>query len=137
MKKIATVEYKGQLRTLNTHLASGANYITDAPTDNHGRGEAFSPTDLLATSLADCILTIIGIEASKKDIQIGAATADVSKLMKATPRRVAKVQIDISITSSASDAEERFLEEKGRNCPVALSLHPDLIQEVSFIWQKN
>lgn len=129
-----TTVYKHPLRTHSTHLASGQTLMTDAPVDNHGLGEAFSPTDLLSTSLAACVLTIMGIHAESKDYTLESATANVQKTMAAGPRRVAAIRIDFSVVVSggASDHDLAVLERVGRSCPVAQSLHPELEQELAF-----
>ena len=125
--------YSGNLRTEAEHQRSGQRIITDAPTDNHGRGEAFSPTDLLATSLGSCMLTVMGIAANKNQIQFSGAHVETTKIMASSPRRVEKVIITMNIPDPGySEKERRLLETAALNCPVAKSLHPDLVQEVSF-----
>jgi len=127
--------YKGNLRTEATHLASGNTIITDAPIDNHGLGQAFSPTDLLCTSLAACMTTIMGIAANTHHIHIDGMKCRITKIMASDPRRVAQVKIEISdFPSELSDKEKKLLEHAARTCPVALSLHPDLQQELIFYW---
>ncbi|MDB5257941.1 MAG: hypothetical protein JWM14_2636 [Chitinophagaceae bacterium] len=132
------VEYLGDLRTEGTHLKSGIKIITDAPVDNNGKGEAFSPTDLTAFSLASCIITTMGIQANKNGWNITGIHAEVEKIMSATPpRKIAGVRVKLTFPASApKDAETRVaLEKIAETCPVALSLHPDLKQEVEFIYQ--
>lgn len=133
-----TVSYQDPLRTLNTHLASGETVITDAPTDNHGLGQAFSPTDLLSTSLAACVLTILGIHIQDKPYTIRRMEAKVAKTMAASPRRVAAVEIqfEIEVSGEASDRDLAVLERAGRACPVAKSLHPDIEQRLTFVFQR-
>lgn len=129
----ATIKYKGQLRTNAIHLQSGNEIITDAPTDNHGKGEAFSPTDLLSTSLACCMLTIMGITARKNDIIFEDASADITKVMTVAPRRVDEIIVKIKMPKVAySDKEKKLLEVAALNCPVAKSLSSDLTQSVTF-----
>ncbi len=107
--------------------------ITDAPVDNHGKGSAFSPTDLLCVSLASCMLTTMGIHAQAKSIPFRSATARVMKLMAADPRRVARIEIHITIDGSGlGEKERRLLERVAHTCPVARSLHPDVVQETMF-----
>ncbi|MEM9990155.1 MAG: OsmC family protein [Bacteroidota bacterium] len=131
----STVIYKNGLRTEATHLKSGNSIITDAPTDNHGKGEAFSPTDLVATALASCMLTIMGIKAAAKDLDIEGAKVEVTKVMASAPRRIAEAQIKITMPQNDySDADKKLLEGAARTCPVAKSLHPDLVQAVEFVW---
>jgi uncharacterized OsmC-like protein len=130
------VIYNQDLRTTMTHLQSGSVVITDAPTDNHGKGEAFSPTDLLATALASCMLTTMAIGTMSRGINIDGASADVTKVMSSTPpRRVAKVEISITMPDkNYSEEEKELLERIALACPISKSLHPDLEQAVRFIW---
>ena len=117
----AEVIYQGYLRSECTHLHSGVKIVTDAPTDNFGKGEAFSPTDLVATSLASC-----NLDGSK---------LMVKKIMESNPRRIAQVHIDIEINNpDLNEEQKRRIEEIAHNCPVAKSLHPDLIQKVTFTY---
>ena len=132
MTTTATVRYCGGLHCELTHNLSGSQTATDAPTDNQGKGEAFSPTDLLTTSLAACALTIMGIKAQSLGVVLDGAQAEVHKPMAANPRRVAAVRVDFHL-SAAYDAHTRsLLEAAARSCPVAHSLHPDLAQEMVF-----
>ena len=124
------VRYLGNLRTEAKHVRSGDTFITDAPVDNNGKGEAFSPTDTLATSLATCAITTIGIQT---DFDLTGSYATVVKHMRPEPRRVSKIVVEIFINNANLTQEEKnTLENIGLNCPVAKSLHPDLIQEVTF-----
>lgn len=132
------VEYLGSLRTQGTHLKSGIQIITDAPTDNNGKGEAFSPTDLTSFSLASCIITTIGIQATKNGWNIDGAYADIEKIMTSTaPRKIAGIRVKLTFPATApKDAETRTtLKKIAETCPVALSLHPDLKQEIEWIYQ--
>ena len=128
------VIYKGSLRTEATHLRSGNTIITDAPTDNKGKGEAFSPTDLVATALTSCILTIMGIKADEMNINIKGAFAEVKKIMAAGPRRIAQVIIVIYIPISANEKTKNILEKAALNCPVDKSLSDSMIRDIKFIW---
>ncbi|MEM9889185.1 MAG: OsmC family protein [Bacteroidota bacterium] len=131
----ATVTYSGALRTYATHLKSGNSIITDAPTDNHGKGENFSPTDLVATALASCALTVMGIKANQKGIDIDGAKSEITKIMASNPRRIAEVQIKIMMPKGTyTEDEKKLLEHTARTCPVAQSVHPDLVQQLSFVW---
>jgi putative redox protein len=131
------VVYQGGLRTISTHLKSGETIITDAPLDNHGKGEAFSPTDLMSTSLANCMITIMGIAADNHEINIDGTTAEVTKHMATDPRRVSQIDITIHMPDQEySDKEKKILEKAGLTCPVSFSLHPDIVQNISFIWAK-
>lgn len=129
------VIYKGELRTVATHLASRQDIITDAPTDNRGKGEAFSPTDLAATSLASCMMTIMGIKANDHGWNIDGTEAEVTKVMASGPRRISKIEIDIHVQSTnLNHANKAILEKAARTCPVAMSLHPDIEQVIHFHW---
>lgn len=129
------VIYQGKLRTSAVHLKSGNNIITDAPTDNHGKGEAFSPTDLVATALASCMVTVMGIAADKRDWNIDGTKAEITKTMASDPRRISQVDIVITMPQQDySDEQKRLLEKVAKTCPVAKSLHPDLVQAVEFKW---
>ena len=129
-----TVTYQDPLRTTSVHLASGQSLITDAPVDNHGLGQAFSPTDLLSTSLAACIMTIMGIHASSKPYTLESIEAQVQKTMASSPRRVDAIEIvfKVRVSKSCSDQDLAVLERVARACPVAKSLHPDVAQNLSF-----
>lgn len=128
----AKVTYQGDLRTQSIHLQSNNQIITDAPTDNHGKGEAFSPTDLLASSLGSCMLTIMGIKADSMDLDISGTTAEVTKVMAAEPRRVSEVHIEIQFQQAFDERTQKVLEQAALNCPVAKSVHPDIQQVVNF-----
>lgn len=125
------VTYQGDLRTTAIHLQSNNEIITDAPVDNQGKGEAFSPTDLLATSLASCMLTIIGIKACDMDIDIAGATAEVTKVMSADPRRVSEVHVAITFNKQLDEKTQKIFYNTALTCPVAKSIHPDIIQKVT------
>lgn len=129
----STVSYEGNLRTTCTHISSGQSMVTDAPVDNEGKGEAFSPTDLMATSLASCMLTIMGIVANNHGFTFEGAQAQVIKTMASNPRRVVKIQIGIEIPDKEySEKQKALLENGARNCPVAKSIHPDIEVHLSF-----
>lgn len=127
------IEYLGGLRTHNTHVRSGNQMVTDAPVDNHGKGEAFSPTDLMSTSLANCIFTIMGIRAEKAGFCITGAKAEMEKIMAANPRRVKEIRIlfDFSMLD-LDESQKALLREIPSISPVALSLHPDVKQNVTL-----
>ncbi|WP_297097061.1 OsmC family protein [uncultured Draconibacterium sp.] len=134
MTTIKTI-YLGELRTENEHLQSGNKVITDAPTDNRGKGEYFSPTDLLATALGSCIMTIMGIKARDNGIDIEETQVDVTKIMASDPRRVAEVVVEFTFPAkNYSDEEKQLVESVAGISPVPLSLHPDLIQTIKFNW---
>lgn len=133
--KTATIRYTGELRTLAIYDRSGNSITTDAPLDNNGKGEAFSPTDLLATSLGCCMLTIMGIIANRNEINIVDTQVDIVKIMASDPRRVAEIQVTFHMPKRPfTDKEKTMLENAARTCPVALSLREDLRQVVHFNW---
>ena len=128
------VNYIGDLRTSAIHIASDKNIITDAPIDNQGKGEAFSPTDTVATALASCLLTIMGIKARDLNIDISKTTAEVAKIMASNPRRISEIQITVNFTKSYDQRIKKILEKAALACPVSNSLHPDLKQNILFNW---
>ncbi len=128
------VVYEGELRTIATHIFSNSSIITDAPLDNHGKAEAFSPTDLVATALASCMLTVMGIKARDMHYNLNGTKATVTKIMASDPRRIAEVRITLQLAQPADVKTQKIIENTGRTCPVAKSLHPDLIQNITFNW---
>ena len=130
------VTYLGELRTEAIHLQSNTIIFTDAPKDNHGKGEMFSPTDLTATSLASCMVSIMGIVAMKEGITpIDGTTAEVTKIMYADPRRIGEIHIQIAFPkNNYTEKERKVYENAALTCPVAKSLHPDVKQVIEFIW---
>jgi len=126
------VKYLGSLRTESEHLQSGSKMITDAPVDNHGKGEAFSPTDTVANALATCMLTIMGIKADSMGIEMEGASAEVTKVMASNPRRISRIDINILFPKSYDQKETKILENAGNTCPVLHSLHPDIEKNISF-----
>ena len=131
------VIYKGELRTEANHLQSNTIINTDAPKDNHGKGEAFSPTDLVATALASCMISIMGIVALKDGItSVEGTIAEVTKIMFADPRRIGEIHLKISFPKkNFTEKEKKIYEHAALTCPVAKSLHPDLKQVIEFVWQ--
>lgn len=133
----STIKYSGNLRTEATHVRSGKEIITDAPVDNNGKGEAFSPTDLTATSLASCAMTIIGISAAKDDVDFTGSKVEMTKTMSADlPRRITKIELDFKFKTNTelSEAQQQKYQRVAYTCPVALSLHPDIEQVLNFEW---
>jgi putative redox protein len=131
----STVVYNGGLRTTCTHLASDSSFETDAPTDNNGKGERFSPTDLLATSLGTCMLTVMGIKARTMGFDLDGMKIEVLKMMKADPRRVGGIELTFHIPDSLKTIDQKtrtLLKYTGNNCPVMKSIHPDI--EVKVDW---
>jgi uncharacterized OsmC-like protein len=134
---MATVKttYLGDLRTENIHFQSGSKIITDAPLDNRGKGEAFSPTDLLATSLGTCIMTIMGMKAMDNGIDLTGTEIEITKIMASAPRRVGEVILEFNFPKKGYSEEDKLLiESVAATCPVPLSVHPDLKQTIVFNW---
>ncbi len=132
------INYLGDLRTDCQHLQSGTHINTDAPTDNQGRGEAFSPTDLVANALSTCIITTMAIFARRDGIELAGSTLTVTKVMTTEPpRRIARIEIAITLTATPvpDEATRRKLEAIAHTCPVARSLHPDVVQDVTMVWE--
>ncbi len=133
MMETIRTNYIGELRTQALHVSSGNVLITDAPVDNRGRGESFSPTDLLSASLGSCMLTIMGISAGEHGFSIEGTCALITKHMASDPRRVAEIEIELFFPAdNYSDKQKRIIRKAAETCPVALSLHPDLKQTVTM-----
>ena len=131
----AKIQYQGNLRTEATHLKSSNSLITDAPLDNNGKGEAFSPTDLVATALSSCMITIMGIKARDKGIDITGVSSEVTKIMASNPRRIEEIIVTLRMPAiEISDSDKALLETVAKACPVAKSIHPDIKQTVTFFW---
>lgn len=130
-----SAKYIGDLRTQIKHLQSDTQIITDAPLDNNGKGESFSPTDLLATALATCMMTILAIRANTKNIFIGNPTFDFTKTMQSSPRKVSEVSITFTFYVEISIENRKYLESEARKCPVALSIASDINQQITFIYK--
>ena len=128
------VNYLGNLRTESVHISSNDMILTDAPTDNNGKGEAFSPTDLVATSLSSCILTVIGIISKRIKYDLINTKSSVKKIMSNNPRRIVEIVVKIEFSQSADSKTRSIIEKTALNCPVSKSLHPDIKQSISFIW---
>lgn len=129
------ITYVGELRTTCIHLQSGNEILTDAPTDNHGKGEAFSPTDLVATALGSCMVSIMAIKTKDLDIDLKDSTLSVTKIMQAEPRKIAKIIVELNLSIATTDKNKTILERAAMTCPVLLSLHPDIEKEVTFNWK--
>lgn len=130
----AKVVYKGNLRTECTHIKSGASFITDAPIDNNGKGEAFSPTDCVATSLASCMLTVMGIKAGTLEVILEGSHATVTKTMTTEPRRISKIDVNFKMADNIDLKSQKILENTAKTCPVLYSLHPDIEKNIVFNW---
>lgn len=131
------VIYEGALRTSATHIKSGSTVETDAPADNKGKGERFSPTDLVATALASCMCTIMGIAADTHEIDIDGTTCEVEKIMTESPRRIGEIKVNVLFPKGKNytDKQKKILEHAALTCPVYLSLHPDCKKTVEFVWE--
>ena len=128
------ITYLGGLRTICEHLQSGNTIITDAPTDNHGKGEAFSPTDLVATSLGSCMISIMAIKSKELDVDLVDSTIEITKIMQAEPRKISKIVVALFLPKT-SEKNKIILERAAMTCPVFLSLHPDIEKEITFYWK--
>ncbi|CAM4138341.1 OsmC family protein [Flavobacterium weaverense] len=129
------VTYLGDLRTSSIHIQSGTEILSDAPVDNNGKGEAFSPTDTVANGLATCMMTIMGIKARDLGIDLKGTTAEVVKVMNAEPRRIGTIEIVFEIQGTNDQKSKTILERAGMTCPVFLSLHPDVEKRITFNWK--
>lgn len=128
------VTYLGDLRTSSIHIQSGTEILSDAPKDNHGKGEAFSPTDTVANALASCMMSIMGIKARDMEIDLVGSTAEVTKIMAADPRRISEIKVVFNMKSNADEKAQKLLERVALHCPVHHSLHPDIMQDIIFNW---
>jgi uncharacterized OsmC-like protein len=129
------VTYTGGLRTNCEHIRSGNSFITDAPLDNHGQGPAFSPTDTVATGLASCMFSVMGIKARGLELDLENSTAEVVKPMETDPRRIGKIEVKFNMPKIISDKHRKILEHTARTCPVHYSLHPDITRNITFHWE--
>ena len=137
--KTSTVIYDGNLRTIATHLQSGSSIETDAPLDNQGKAERFSPTDLVATALGSCMLTIMGIKARDMNIDLVDTKIEIEKIMKSEPRRIGGINLTFSFPDKLqlTEKERTILERAAHTCPVINSIHPDIEVKVLFNWEKE
>lgn len=129
------VTYLGELRTSSIHIQSGSEIISDAPTDNNGKGEAFSPTDTVANGLASCMMTVMGIKARDLELELKGSTAEVTKIMGVDPRRITEIQIKFEMSIVADQRTKLILERTAMTCPVLNSLHPNIKKDVTFNWK--
>ncbi|MFT5754439.1 MAG: putative OsmC-like protein [Flavobacterium sp.] len=129
------VTYLGDLRTSSIHINSGSEIISDAPLDNNGKGEAFSPTDTIANGLATCMFTVMGIKAQDMDVDLSNSTAEVTKIMAIEPRRISEIHIIFNFNISVDEKTKTILERTANTCPVHYSLHPDIKKEITFNWK--
>ncbi|WP_282180719.1 OsmC family protein [Maribacter stanieri] len=128
------VTYNGKLRTECVHLKSNDSFVTDAPVDNNGLGQAFSPTDTVATGLASCMLTMMGIKANGLEVDLKGTTASVTKHMAASPRRISKIEVEVHLPKEISDKNRKILVHTANTCPVHYSLHPDIEKVITYNW---
>ena len=130
------VTYKGALRTEMQHLQSGSMVENDAPVDNHGKGERFSPTDMVATALGSCMLTTAGIKADTMGLDLSGSTVEVTKIMKADPRRIGGIKAHVTFAKGlvVDEKQKEILERTARFCPVERSMHPDMELDIQFVW---
>ncbi|WP_396140965.1 OsmC family protein [Flavobacterium sp.] len=131
----SNITYVGDLRTVCIHLQSGTQILTDAPTDNHGKGEAFSPTDLVATALGSCMVSIMGIKSKDLNVELKDSTVSITKIMQSEPRKIAKIEVILNMSIETSEKNKTILERAAMTCPVLLSLHPDIEKDVVFNWK--
>ncbi|MBA6152943.1 OsmC family protein [Gelidibacter maritimus] len=124
----------GDLRTECTHIKSGDTFITDAPTDNNGKGLAFSPTDTIATGLASCMMTVMGIKARDLGVDMTGTSSEVTKTMASNPRRISKIEVIMNLPVETDEKTKKILENTGKTCPVLYSLHPDIEKTITFKW---
>ena len=129
------ITYLGDLRTTSTHLQSGTEILSDAPTDNNGKGEAFSPTDLVANAAGSCMMTIMAIKARDMNVDLIGTTLEVTKIMQAEPRKIGRIIIVMNIPITVDEKTKTILEKTAMNCPVLLSLNPDIEKEITINWK--
>jgi uncharacterized OsmC-like protein len=131
---ISKITYLGDLRTSSIHLQSGSEIISDAPIDNNGKGEAFSPTDTVANALGSCMFTVMGIKAQDLQIDLSNSTAEITKIMAADPRRISEIHVVFNFSVDIDTKNKTILERTAMTCPVYYSLHPDIKKVITFNW---
>ncbi|SFA88312.1 Uncharacterized OsmC-related protein [Flavobacterium swingsii] len=129
------ITYLGDLRTSSIHLQSGTEILSDAPIDNNGKGEAFSPTDLVANATGSCMMTIMAIKARDLNVDLIGTTIEVTKIMQAEPRKISRIEIIMNMSIAADEKTKTILERTAMNCPVLLSLNPDIEKDITINWQ--
>ena len=129
------ITYLGDLRTTSVHLQSGTEILSDAPTDNYGKGEAFSPTDLVANALGSCMISIMAIKSKDLNVDLVGSTIEITKVMQAEPRKIAKIIVVLNIPITVDEKTRIILERVAMNCPVLLSLNADIEKDVTFNWK--
>lgn len=131
------ITYLGDLRTSSIHIQSNVEILSDAPIDNNGKGEAFSPTDLVANALGSCMMTIMAIKSKDLNLDLTGSTIEITKIMNAEPRRIGKIIVNLKLAVAVTEKEKTILERAAMSCPVFLSLHPEIEKEISFSWKTN
>jgi uncharacterized OsmC-like protein len=129
------ITYLGDLRTSSIHLQSGSEIISDAPIDNNGKGEAFSPTDTVANALGSCMFTVMGIKAQDLQVDLSNSTAEITKIMAADPRRISEIHVVFNFGVDIDAKFKTILERTAMTCPVYYSLHPDIKKGITFNWK--
>ena len=129
------ITYLGDLRTSSIHLQSGSEIISDAPIDNNGKGEAFSPTDTVANALGSCMFTVMGIKAQDLNVDLSNSTAEITKIMAADPRRISEIHVLFNFSIDTDVKNKTILERTAMTCPVYYSLHPDIKKVITFNWK--
>jgi uncharacterized OsmC-like protein len=129
------ITYLGELRTSSIHLQSGTEIVSDAPLDNNGKGEAFSPTDTVANALGSCMFTVMGIKANEMNVDLSNSTAEITKIMAAEPRRISEIHVTFTMRLSTDEKTKTILERTAMTCPVFYSLHPDIKKVITFNWK--
>jgi uncharacterized OsmC-like protein len=129
------ITYLGDLRTSSIHLQSGSEIISDAPIDNNGKGEAFSPTDTVANALGSCMFTVMGIKAQDLNVDLSNSTAEITKIMAADPRRISEIHIEFNFSIAPDAKNKTILERTAMTCPVYYSLHPEIKKVITFNWK--
>lgn len=128
------ITYTGDLRTVSVHIQSGVEILSDAPKDNNGQGASFSPTDALANAVGTCMMTIMGIKARDLNVDLIGSNIEITKIMQAEPRKISKIIVVLNMSIKTDDKTKIILERAGMNCPVLLSLHPDIEKDITFHW---
>ena len=129
------ITYLGDLRTTSVHLQSGTEILSDAPTDNHGKGEAYSPTDLVANALGSCMISIMAIKSKDLNVDLVGSTIEITKVMQAEPRKIAKIIVVLNMPITVDEKTRVILERVAMNCPVLLSLNADIEKNITFNWK--
>jgi|SRR5680860_100249 len=130
------ITYNGELRTTCEHVRSGNTFMTDAPVDNNGLGQAFSPTDTVATGLGSCMITVMGLKAQSLGVDLVDSSVEITKHMASDPRRIAKIEAKLNLPANVSEKHRKILENTANTCPVHYSLHPDIEKVITFSWER-